>query len=113
MRLKRYKKKNYLAMQITFIIISIILSILIVDTFSKRINKVILPMAEGYTRKYITSVINDSAKDIKFDKQLLSIIKNVIIKSTIIHSETKSLFLIDLKILIFFIILPQIYILYL
>lgn len=79
MKLKRYKKKtigSYISIEIIIILLSIIIALLIINYFYNKFNKVVLPLAESETRKYMTEVINCSTDNIKFDKDLFIINKN-------------------------------------
>lgn len=79
MKLKRYKKKtigSYISIEIIIILLSIIIALLIINYFYNKFNKVVLPLAESETRKYMTEVINGSTENIKFDKDLFIINKN-------------------------------------
>ena len=79
MKLKRYKKKTlstYIGREFTFIAISLILSIFIINYFSYKFNEIIMPMAEEKTRKYLTEIINNSTDDIKFSNDLFTIEKS-------------------------------------
>lgn len=79
MKLKRYKKKtigSYISIEIIIILLSIIIALLIINYFYNKFNKVVLPLAESETRKYMTEVINCSTENIKFDKDLFIINKN-------------------------------------
>ena len=79
MKLKKYKKKtigNYISREIIITIISIIVSILIINLFYRNFNKVIVPLAEMETRKYLTEIINNSTREIEFNKDLFTIDRN-------------------------------------
>ena len=78
MKLKRYKKKNigsYLTFWIIIILLAIITSVLASNQISHRYNDKILPIAEAEAKKYMTVVINDATKGVKFDKNLFAIQK--------------------------------------
>lgn len=73
MKLKRYKKKTigtFISREIIIIILSIVLSLIIINYFYRRFNNVVIPLAEAETRKYITEIISKSTKNIKFEKNL-------------------------------------------
>lgn len=73
MKLKRYKKKTigtFISREIIIIILSIVLSLIIINYFYRRFNNVVIPLAEAETRKYITDIISKSTKNIKFEKNL-------------------------------------------
>lgn len=76
----RSRKKNkvgvFFSRMIIIIIISLVCSILVIKYFSVKVNDTILPMAEDKLRKIVTTIINDSTSDIKFDKDLITISKN-------------------------------------
>ena len=79
MKLKRYKKKtigNYISKEIIIISISLIVALFIINYFYDKFNKVILPLAEVDTRKYMTEVINTATDNIKFDNNLFVINKD-------------------------------------
>lgn len=79
MRLKKYKKKNistYISFMVILIFISIILSFVIISYFSKRVNLILLPMAEEQTRKIVTMVINGACDDVVISNNLYSLDKN-------------------------------------
>ena len=78
MKLKKYKKKTistYLSYELMIMLSGIILAIWIVSYCAKRINDTILPIAFSETRKYITILVNDATKGVKFDKNLFVIEK--------------------------------------
>ena len=80
MRLKRYKKKTigvYIAREFIIIIIGIIASILAINNYYKKFNKVISNMAEEMTRKYISAIVNDVTSKIKFDSNLIKVEKKI------------------------------------
>ena len=61
MKLKRYKKKkisSFVSFGIIMIIISLILSFFVIDYFSKKVDEILLPMAESKTRKVVAMIIN-------------------------------------------------------
>ena len=79
MKLKRYKKKtigNYISKEIIIISISLIVALFIINYFYDKFNKVILPLAEVDTRRYMTEVINTATDNIKFDNNLFVINKD-------------------------------------
>ena len=79
MKLKRYKKRtigSYISKEIIIIVLSIIFSLIIINYFYNRFNKVLLPLAETETRKYMTEVINKATENIKFDEDLFNINKD-------------------------------------
>ena len=76
MRLKRYKKKkigNYLVVELIIIIVAIAISLMIISKLAKRVNGLLMPVAEARARKEITMIINNSTKNIKFDSNLFVI----------------------------------------
>lgn len=79
MRLKRYKKKKisiYFSRGVIIIILSLILSIVIIDYFSKRANYYLLPLAESKVKSIITILINDATNNVIFNNDLFTINKN-------------------------------------
>ena len=79
MRFRSYKKNKvvtYLSRGIIFIVLAVIMAIVIIGLFSKRANEVIIPMAEAKLRKIVATLINESTKDIIFDKELFTLNKD-------------------------------------
>ena len=63
MKLRKYKKKkisSYFTFSIIIIIISLICSFIVIDYFNKRVNQILLPIAESKTRKVVTMIINSA-----------------------------------------------------
>ena len=63
MKLRRYKKKKigkYFSFSIIIIIISLICSFFVINYFDKRVNHILLPIAESKTRKVVTMIINSA-----------------------------------------------------
>ena len=61
MKLKRYKKKkisSYISFLIIIVIISLIVAFFVIDYFAKKVDLVLMPMAESKTRKVVTMIIN-------------------------------------------------------
>lgn len=78
MKLKYHKKKtigSHISRQIIIIILSLVMAIMIINYFYDKFNKVILPLAEAETKKYMVEIINDATNNIKFDKSLFKIEK--------------------------------------
>lgn len=78
MKLKKYKKKKmgtYFTMQIVIILCALVVSMVSVNSFSRRYNDRLLPVALAEARKYMTVVINDATKGVKFDKNLFTVQK--------------------------------------
>ncbi len=78
MKLKKYKKwtiSSYVSFELVVILLGIGLSILIVNHYAKRFNDTIIPIATAETRKYITVLINEATKGVKFDNNLFVIEK--------------------------------------
>jgi len=66
MKLKRYKKKkisSYVSFGIIMIIISLIISFFVIDYFARKVDEILLPMAESKTRKVVAMVINAACKE--------------------------------------------------
>ena len=79
MRLKRYKEKNigtYLSREIILIVIGIIMAIGIINYYYRKFNKVIMIMAEENAKSYLTKIVNEATKEIKFDKKIFNIVKD-------------------------------------
>ena len=79
MKLKRYKKKTigtYLGREIIIVVIGIVLAITIINYYYKSFNKTFMAIAEIETRNYISNMINEATRDIKFDTSLFMIEKN-------------------------------------
>jgi len=73
MKLKYYKKKtigSYFSKELIIILAAIGMSLLIINYFSHKFNDIFMPIAEAETRKYMTMVINDATKGVKFDANL-------------------------------------------
>ena len=80
MKLKKYKKKkigNYISISLWIIVVSLVLSLVIINDFAKKANLILLPMAESITRKVIAMVINSECDKIKFDDNLYVRKRNV------------------------------------
>lgn len=76
MRLKRYKRKkigDYLTRGIIIIILSLLCSIIVINYFSKMVDKILLPMGISKTRKFVTEIINASSENIEFSDELFVI----------------------------------------
>ena len=58
------------------IIISLILSFFIIDYFARRVDEILLPMAESKTRKVVTMVINDACDESMISDNLYEINKD-------------------------------------
>ena len=79
MRLKKYKEKNigtYLSREIMLIVIGIIMAIGIINYYYRKFNKVIMIMAEENAKSYLTKIVNEATKEIKFDKKIFNIVKD-------------------------------------
>lgn len=79
MKLKKYKKRKistYISFCIMLIIASLILSLFIINYFSKQANKILLPMAESKTRKAVTMIINSACDESIINDNLYAINKN-------------------------------------
>lgn len=79
MRLVKYKKNkisDYIFRGFIFIFISFVCSILIINYIYKRFNDVLLPIAEERTRKFITTIINNSTIGIDFGRDITYINKD-------------------------------------
>jgi len=79
MRLKRYKKNKIsicISRQFIIVIFSIIFSFVIINYFTSKMNEILVPLAENRTKKYLTSIINNSTEGILFDKKIFIIEKD-------------------------------------
>lgn len=79
MRLRRYKRKrfcDYLFRGIILIIISLVSAFVVISYFAKRVDKILVPMAEIKVRKFITEIINNATFEVDFSGDLISIGKN-------------------------------------
>lgn len=79
MRLKRYKKKkisSYISFSIIIIIISLIFSFVVINYFARKVNEILLPMAESKTRKVVTMIINSACEDEEISDDLYEINKD-------------------------------------
>ncbi len=80
MKLKYHKKKtigSHISREIIIIVLSLFVAIMIINSFYDKFNKVMLPLAEAETKKYMVEIINDATEDIKFDKDLFKIEKGI------------------------------------
>lgn len=78
MKLKYHKKKtigSHISREVIIIILSFIMAIMIINYFYDKFNKVMLPLAEAETKKYIVEIINNATSNVKFDKNLFKIEK--------------------------------------
>lgn len=79
MKLKKYKKKkisSYISFGIIMITLSLILSFIVIDYFSKKVDEILLPMAESKTRKVVTMIINDACDESLIGDNLYAISKD-------------------------------------
>ena len=79
MKLRSYKRSKafvYLTRGLMIIILSVFLALFFINSFSKRASEVIIPMAEAKLRKIVATLINESTNDIKFDKELFTLMKD-------------------------------------
>ena len=79
MKLRRYKKKkigSYFSREIIIIIISLISAFWVINYFNNSVNKILLPYAEAKTRKYVSTIINNSTEGINFNEELFVINKD-------------------------------------
>ena len=76
MKLKRYKEKKvgkYFTRGIIAIIVSLITALIIINYISKLASKILLPMAEAETKRYVSKIINEATEEITFDGELFTI----------------------------------------
>lgn len=79
MKLRKYKKRNigtYITLSFIVIIVSLIFTFLIINYFSRRVNEILLPMAESKVRKVVTMIINSACDESLIKDNLYSISKN-------------------------------------
>ncbi len=79
MKLKQYKKKtlgSHLVRELTIVLISIAAALMVINYFYKQFNRVMLPMAESMSRKYVMEVISSATKDVNIKNNLFSIQRN-------------------------------------
>ncbi len=79
MRFRSYKKNKlgeFFSRGVIIIFFAVVSAIFVVKYFSSKVDKVIVPMAEDKLRKVVTTIINDSTNDMKFDEDLINIKKN-------------------------------------
>ena len=79
MKLKRYKNKkivNCISFILFIIFISLGISLVIINYFSKKANEILFPMAESKVRKVVTMIINGSCNEDMIDSQLYEINRN-------------------------------------
>ena len=76
MKFKKYRdKKNnrYFVNSLITIIVSFIFAILIINYISRLSSKILLPLAEAETRRYVSIIINKATEEITFDGELFTI----------------------------------------
>ena len=79
MKLRKYKKRKmgyYAGFIISMIILSFVLTIIIINYFSKQANKILYPMALSETRKVVTMIINSSLDNVNINDNLYTMIKD-------------------------------------
>ena len=79
MKLKKYKEKSissFFTRELIIIIISVITAFLIINHLSKLSNKLLLPIAEAETKKYVSKIINEATEEISFEGELFTINKD-------------------------------------
>lgn len=79
MKLKKYKKKkisSYFSFGFVIIVLSLISAFFVIGCFEKSANEILLPMAEASTRKYVSTIINNSTEGINFNEELFVIDKD-------------------------------------
>ena len=62
--------------ELTIVLISIAAAIMVINYFYKQFNRVMLPMAESISRKYVMEVISSATKDVNIKNNLFSIQRN-------------------------------------
>ena len=73
---KNNKKINYIMFVILIVFLSLFISICFINFFSKRVNLILVPVAEVKLKKKINIFINDIVKNINVNKKLINIVKN-------------------------------------
>lgn len=79
MKLRRYKKKkisSHIFFGIFVIVVSLILSLVVIDYFAKKANEILLPMAESQTRKVVSMIINSACDEAMIGDNLYVINKD-------------------------------------
>lgn len=79
MRFRSYKKSKwwqFLSRGIIIIFLGLVSALLLVRNFSKKVDEVVVPYATDKLRKVISTIINDSTNDLKFENDLINIFKN-------------------------------------
>lgn len=79
MKLRRYKKKKIstcISLGLTFVILSLIFSFLVINYFADKTKEILLPMAESQTRKVVAMVINTACDDVVISDNLYAINKD-------------------------------------
>lgn len=79
MRFRSYKKNKwsqFFSRGIIIIFLGLVGALLLVKNFSKKVDKVVVPYASDKLRKVISTIINDSTNDLKFENNLINIYKN-------------------------------------
>ncbi len=73
---RKNKVKKYFSRGLIIIIVSLICSFVFINYFSKKVDKILFPMAETKLRKIVSTLINESTENIEFDKKLFSLVKD-------------------------------------
>ena len=76
MKLRKYKKKkisNYISINIIIILFGISFSLIIISYFSKKSEKILLPLSKIKIEKAITFVINHATENVDFGNDLYKI----------------------------------------
>ena len=76
MKYKNNKFANKIFIQLIIIIVSLIFSLVIINIFYNKFNKVILPLAIFEARGSVTEIINNATNNIEFDDKLFSLDKD-------------------------------------
>lgn len=76
MKLRKYKKKkisNYISINIIIILFGISFSLIIISYFSKKSEKILLPLSKIKIEKSISFVINHATENVDFENDLYQI----------------------------------------
>ena len=76
MKYKKNKLSNKIFLQLFFIIVSIIISVNIIDVFYNKFNQTILPLAVFESKGCITKIINNSTNNTFISNNLFKLDKN-------------------------------------
>lgn len=79
MKLRKYKKRKlstYFTFTMIIIILSLCVTLMIINYFSKQADKILYPMAVSETRKVVTMIINSACDDVLINNNLYTLVKD-------------------------------------